>query len=95
MKKNEVVYYDKNGRRINPGDIIQCDETGKSELVYLLDAPDKGTLGTLATNPKFLEHYPHCDLEYYPLVPHDTAKHWEIVARGVGCKNQNLGSHTS
>ena len=87
MKKNEVIYYDKNGQRINPGDIIQCDETGKSELVYLLDAPIKGTLGTLASNPKFLEHHPHGDLEYYALSPNDTAKHWEIVATGVGKVN--------
>lgn len=87
MKKNEVAYYDKIGQRISPGDIIQCDETGRSELVYLLDAPDKGTLGILATNPKYLEHHPYCDLEYYPLTPHDTAKHWTVVATGVGKVN--------
>ena len=86
MKKNEVIYYDKTGQRINPGDIIQCDETGKSELVYLLDAPDKGALGILATNPKYLARHPDCDLEYYPLSRNDTARHWLIVAKGVGFK---------
>lgn len=88
MKNNEVAYYDKTGQRISPGDIIQCDETGKSELVYLLDAPDKGTLGILATNPKYLAHHPHYDLEYYPLNPHDTAKHWAVVATGVGAQSK-------
>ena len=59
MKK----YLDKNGVEIKPGSIINCGD-GKPEKVYITE---DDRLGICATNPKYLEHHPDADIEYYPL----------------------------
>lgn len=61
-------YFDKDGKRVRPGDIIVFDGDGTTEKVYLAEGTDGYyELGINASNEAFLERHPEWSRELYPL----------------------------
>ena len=69
-ENGKLEYFDKNGKEITEGCTIKW-ANGKTETVYLTD---DDTLGTDATNPKWIEwgRAVPCEFGIYPLTREDT-----------------------
>ena len=71
-------YFDKTGKEIYAGMVIQHDN-GDIEMVYdTIDYDGDNDLGIQATSKAYLKYHPNCEIEYYSLAAFNMNE-WLIV----------------